>query len=199
MKKSKVVLSIGLVLLALITVGGILWHQTGIFSEAVPPCGFEKYLQVIRSGDQDRLKYVPEVWFLEVAGSWIPLRQPAADFLASTRGEAVHMGGDWGFYLMEPRAEQLVTSPVRVKLWHRTNHYGGGILRVLDANKNVLAELWLREISHYNMTYHYYETEIAFEQPATVRGFIVGLPWSSKGEESEAEGKIVPILFSSGP
>lgn len=191
MKKPKIVLIIGFVLV-LTTVGVILWHQVRDLGEAVPPDEYERYLQVIRSGDRGLLETVPEVMVHPASGERIPLRQQAADFLAGTRGEAAYLGG---FYLMEPRAGQSVTSPVRVKLWHKTNHYGGGILRITDAKNKVLAELRLPEISHYNITYHYYEAEITFEQPATARGFIVGLPWDAKDGDKQEDAKSIPILF----
>lgn len=77
----------------------------------------------------------------------------------------------------------------------RRDGYRGGLLRITDANNEVLAELMLREISHYNITYHYYEVEIAFEQPATERGFIVGLSWDAKDGIKEGDAKNIPILF----
>jgi len=118
------------------------------------------------------------------------LRQRAREFLDGTQGDAVDM---LGFYLMEPRAGQSLTSPVRVKLWHGTNHYGGGILRITDADGNTLAKLRLPEILHWNLGLHAYETEITFEQPATDKGFIVGHLWSA-ADDSPPESTAIRML-----
>jgi len=164
--------------------------------EAVPTDGYEAYLKVISTSDQRILKNVPEYIIHPASGERIPLRQRAQDFLDGTRGDAVDM---LGFYLMEPRKGQAITSPVRVKLWHSTNHYRGGILRITDANGNTLAKLQLPEISHWNLTHQVYETKITFEQTATAGGFIVGHLWSAKDEypdDYKKAAKSIPIVFN---
>ncbi|MBS3973268.1 MAG: hypothetical protein KGZ89_00065 [Actinobacteria bacterium] len=181
--------------LCLTIIGGILWHQNRVVGEAVPNDGHEAYLKVISTGGRGLLENVPEYIEHVASGERIPLRQHAKDLLDGTRGEAVDM---LGFYLMEPRTGQSIASPVRVKLWHATNHYGGGILRITDTNGNTLARLQLPEISHYNLTQHAYETEITFEQPATTGGFIVGHLWSAKDEYPDDYKKAavsIPIVF----
>jgi hypothetical protein len=191
-------LGIGLVLL--VAVGGIVWGRSGNRDEPaaagtvlVSMGEYETYMKVIGTADARFLSYVPEYIVHTATHERIPLRQAAQDFLAGTAGVAENMGG---FYLVEPRKGQSLTNPIRVKLWHRTNHYGGGVLRVTDANYKLLAELRLPEISHWNIIYHYYEAEMAFDQPDTAGGFIIGYSWDAGDEPEEARKYyVIPISF----
>lgn len=207
MKRRKMALVIGIVLL--VAVGGILWDQSRTRDEPAPaevrdepaPDGmvlvsmwqYEAYMKAIGTGDPRFLSYVPEYIVHTATHERIPLRQAAQKFLAGTAGVAESMGG---FHLVEPRKGQTITNPIRVKLWHKTNHYRGGVLRVTDANNKLLAELRLPEISHSNIIYHYYEAEIAFDQPDTAGGFIVGYSWDAGDEPEEARKYYaIPISF----
>jgi len=201
-KKRKIILIVSsiVVFLSLLIIG-ILWYQNRIINNYDEikkyRASMDAYMKVINTGDRRFLEYIPEYILNLATHEKVPLRQAAENFLIGTEGTAINMGG---FFLIEPRKKQLITNPVKLKLWHKSSYYEGGIIQITDANNKLLAEYHLPKISYFNIIYHYYETEIIFEEPATTEGFIVGYLWSMKDEEDilEEDRKYyrIPIIFS---
>jgi hypothetical protein len=153
------------------------------------------YYRALKQRKPELLIDLPYSVYNPIEDRDVELTQAAIEFFRATADlEVIDMGE---FFTIKPYGTYTLENPAKIDLWHKSNHYTGGIIAIIDEKNNLLAKYQLPEISSNNDIYRAFTIELPYKTPSTKKGYILGYGWNTKDGEDDIDSAVkIPITFS---